>query len=294
MTDSLPMPVTAPLTRAQRTQLVTLIRRTARAEIMPRFRQLTAEQIGTKSGPQDIVTEADRAAEAMLSRGLQAMFPNALIVGEEHASDNPEILDRIAGAELAFTIDPVDGTWNYARGLAVFGVMVGIVRFGTPVAGFLYDPLANDVFHADIETPARMLLPSGADRALRVSQGGPVERLTGHVPLFVFPKSVQPRVAATFPRFDRIGMLRCVCHEFRLLVQGHVDFVLCAKLTPWDHAPGTILARRAGAHVAMLDGSEYRADMREGVMLAACNPETWGRVRDVFDFLIDTPVDPAA
>lgn len=291
MTDSLPMQVTAPLSHAQKAQLMTIIRRAAKAEILPRFRQLSADQIMTKSGPQDLVTEADRAAEAMITRGILAMFPNALIVGEEHVSENPDVIDRIADAELAFTIDPVDGTWNYARGLTTFGVMVGILRFGTPVAGFLYDPVMNDFIHGDTETKAEMIMPRRLRRPVSVSRGGPVETLTGQVPLYVCPKDKQDQIAATLPRFERVNMLRCMCADFRLLAQGHVDFVLAAKLTPWDHAPGAIVTKQAGGHVAMLDGSDYRADARDGYLLAACNQETWNRVRDVFGFLIDKPAE---
>ncbi|WGW04786.1 inositol monophosphatase family protein [Tropicibacter oceani] len=293
MTDSLPMPITAPLTKAQRTQLITLVRRAAKAEILPRFRMLASHQIDTKSGPQDLVTEADKAAEAMITRGLQIMFPHALIVGEEHASENPEIIDQIAGAELCFTIDPVDGTWNYAHGLAVFGVMVSILRFGQPVFGLLYDPILNDFIIADSEGPSELVLPRRVRRTLSTSAGGPVEELKGFLPLNLIPKDKQQQFASVMPRFARAGMLRCACHEMRMVAQGQMDFVLFSKLTPWDQPAGVVTIRQAGGHVAMLDGSDYRGDVRQGYLLAACNAETWGRVRDVLDFLIDAPAPQA-
>ena len=62
MIDQLPMPVTAPLSSAQTTQLINLIRRAARAEIMPRFRSLDAGEIDTKKDENDLVTAADIAA----------------------------------------------------------------------------------------------------------------------------------------------------------------------------------------------------------------------------------------
>ncbi|SMX26283.1 Inositol-1-monophosphatase [Pelagimonas phthalicica] len=289
MTDSLPMPITAPLTNAQRTQLLNLVRRAAKAEIMPRFRLLDTHQIGTKTGPEDLVTIADKAAEAMITRGILTMFPNALIIGEEHASDNPDIINKIAEAELCFTIDPVDGTWNYAKGLTCFGVMVSILRFGNPVFGLLYDPVMNDVIWADDQSPAMMIGRRGFKRKLSTSKGGPVENLTGYVPLSLIPEDKRMEMVKTFPRFERINSLRCIMQEMRMLTQGNADFILTAKLTPWDQPAGVVTARQAGAHVAMLDGSDYRGDLREGYMLAACNVETWGRVRDMFDFLIDKP-----
>ncbi|MBV2359290.1 inositol monophosphatase [Thalassococcus sp. CAU 1522] len=285
MTDQLPMPVTA-LTRAQRNAVMNLVRRAARAEIMPRFRNLGAHQIDQKSGPQDLVTEADRAAEAMIARGLQAMFPHALIVGEEHATDHPEILDRIAEAELCFTIDPVDGTWNYAHGLPLFGVMLSILRFGLPVFGLLFDPVVGDMIWADTDTTAQLQNARRLSRPVRASAGGPVEKLVGSVPLYLVPADKQAQTAATLPRFARAVMLRCACHEYRMLAQGQLDFVLFAKMTAWDHPAGALIAKQAGGHVAMLDGSDYRGDVKSGYLLAASDAATWGRVRDVFDFLL--------
>lgn len=90
MNVQLPQPVTAPFSNAQRAMIVNLVRRAARAEIMPRFRKLDTGQIGTKSGPMDIVTEADTAAEAMIARALQSAFPSAVIVGEESVETVPD------------------------------------------------------------------------------------------------------------------------------------------------------------------------------------------------------------
>ena len=291
MTDSLPMPVTAPLTPAQRTQLFNLVRRAAKAEIMPRFRQLATYQITEKAGPQDLVTEADTAAEAMITRGLQASFPHALIVGEEAASANPDLMDKIAEAELCFTIDPVDGTWNYAKGLPLFGVMVSVLRFGRPSFGLLYDPVLNDIVWADAENPAQIHLPRRTKREIHTSKGGALSSLNGFLPLFLIPEDKRAQTAAALPKFGRVWSLRCACHEFRTLAQGEVDFVLFAKLTPWDQPAGAIVTQKAGGHVAMLDGSNYRGDMRKGYLLAASDETTWKRVRDVFDFLLD-PAPP--
>ncbi|MCC1493782.1 inositol monophosphatase [Cognatishimia sp. F0-27] len=285
---SLPVAVTAPFSQAQRSQLLTLVRRVGKAEIMPHFRNLDPSQIGTKSGPQDIVTHADRAAEAMLTRGLLSMFPNALIVGEETITD--AVLDKIADAELAFTIDPIDGTWNFARGLATFGTMISVLRFGIPVFGLLYDPIMGDAILADTNTPSEFLSPRRVRHRVSTRQGGAsLDTLTGQVPLAMLPAEHRPAAASLMPAFERVTSLRCTCHEFRLLAQGHIDFVLSARLTPWDHAPGVITTQQAGGHVAMLDGRDFRAHHRDGYLLSACDEETWNRVRDAFAFLITDP-----
>src|SRR5205823_882729 len=100
-----------------------LLRDAARAEIMPRFRNVTEGAVRMKTGPLDLVTEADEAAELRITAGLRREFPGCVVVGEEAASANPALLQDLAGAELAFVVDPVDGTANFAAGLALFGVM---------------------------------------------------------------------------------------------------------------------------------------------------------------------------
>ncbi|MCR8548823.1 inositol monophosphatase [Salipiger sp. P9] len=289
MTDSLPMPIST-LTQAQRTSIMNLVRRAARTEIMPRFRSLDASDISQKTSRQDLVTEADRAAEAMIARGLVGLFPNALIVGEENVSENPEVLDKIAEAELAFTIDPVDGTWNYAHGLATFGVILSALRFGNPVFGLLYDPVMDDFVIGETNGPAEMIVPKRrVRRPLSVSAGGQVEELQGYLPLYMLPEDKQSAMAALMPRFERVLTLRCSAHEMRMLAQGHVDFVLSVRLTPWDHAAGALLCQCAGGYAAMLDGSEYNATKREGYLLCASDKATWERLRDALSFLTDAP-----
>jgi len=278
------MTIPAPLSPAQRSQIINLIRRTARAEILPRFRTLSATDIDQKSGPMDVVTAADREAEKMIVRGLLSMFPNALIVGEESMTEDK--IAELAEAEMGFTIDPVDGTWNFANGLSTFGVILAMTRFGVPVFGLIYDPVMDDVLIADETGPAQILAPRRPARSVAVSKGGPVENLTGFVSFYNIPEEKRPQMAALMTRFQRLYMLRCAAHEFRMMAQGHVDFVLCSSLSPWDHAAGALIVGRAGGHVACLDGSEYRAQMRSGYLLCASDAATWGRVRDAVSFLL--------
>ena len=285
MSDSLPMTIPAPLTAAQRTQIINLVRRAARAEILPRFRTLSTGDIDQKSGPMDVVTAADKEAEKMIARGLLAMFPNALIVGEESATE--EKIAKLAEADMGFAIDPVDGTWNFANGLTTFGVILAMTRFGVPVFGLIYDPVTDEMLIADETGPAMVSAPRRPARAVAVSEGGPVGSLVGFVSFYNLPEDKRPQMATLMTRFQRLYMLRCAAHEFRMVAQGNVDFVLCSSLSPWDHAAGALIVQRAGGHVACLDGSDYRAQMRSGYLLCAPDAATWGRVRDAMSFLLD-------
>lgn len=285
--DQLPAPLTPAVSPAQRKQIINIVRRAARAEIMPRFRRLADGDIRTKAHAGDLVTDADTRAEAMITRALQIAFPSALVVGEEAVAANPKALDGLADAQLAFVIDPVDGTWNFAHGLPLFGVIVAATRYGKPVFGLIYDPVADDWIMADAEMTTELQRPFGAARAAKVSTGKPLEELSGIIPLHLFAKDKQEQMAATFPGFARVNTLRCSAHEYRMLAQGHVDFSLTALLHPWDHAAGALIAQRAGAHVEMLDGGDYSAARTTGHLLIAPDKVTWNKLKKTFSFLLE-------
>ncbi|WP_297767447.1 inositol monophosphatase [uncultured Roseovarius sp.] len=287
MTDSLPIPLSPPLTPAQQTMLINLVRRAAKAEIMPRFRNLTRADADMKSGPHDLVTEADHQSEAMLARGLQRMFPHALIVGEEAVTTKPELRDEVSEAEMAFIIDPVDGTWNFVHGLPLFGVIIAVTRFGRPVLGLLYDPVSDDWIIADEATPAKLVGALGSDRAVAVSQGGELSDLQGYMHYFLMSQPRQDSLGPLLSALGRCIALRCSCHEYRLLAQGAVHFVMSDVLNPWDHAAGVLICQQAGGVARMLDGRDYTTAIPEGVLLCASDEQTWTRLRDHFACLIE-------
>ena len=287
MSDSLPIPLSSALTRAQQTSLVNLVRRAARTEILPRFRNLGHADIAAKTDRFDLVTEADTAAEAMLARGIQQMFPHALVVGEEATHADPELTEKLAEAELAFIIDPVDGTWNFAHGLSVFGVILAITRFGRPVWGMLYDPVLDDWVMADAaEGGAKLARGLGTQRPLRVSGGGELSDLSGYIPLYHLPKDKRETMAASLGKFAYSAALRCSCHHYRMLAQGGMDFLLSGPPKAWDHAAGVVICQQAGGVVRMLDGSDFVAGKAQGHILAAPDEDSWQKLQEAFAFLI--------
>ncbi|HDY95721.1 MAG TPA: inositol monophosphatase [Sulfitobacter litoralis] len=287
MTQNLPAPLPPVLNKAQQAQVVNILRRAAKTEILPRFRNLSDFEISTKSGPFDLVTAADLAAEAMITRALTHAFPSALIVGEEAVGQNPSLLDKIAGAPLAFILDPIDGTSNFAHGLSTFGMILAVTRFGKPAFGVIYDPVNDDWVIGDDFAAPRFERSLGTSRPLSVSMGKQVEDLTGYVPLGNFSKALRPKIAATLSSFAKVNTLRCSAHEYRTLAQGHADFMLSGTLHPWDHAAGALICAQAGAHVEMLSGGPYDATLRSGHLLVAPDKTTWNRLRKVFAFLAD-------
>ena len=106
-------------------------------------------------------------------------------------------------------------------------------------------------------------------------------------PLFLFPLEVRMRLAGAIPGFRRIWSVRCSCHEYRLVAQGHADFCLTGSLNPWDHAAGALAVTEAGGAVGLLDGRDYRPSLTTGGYLVSATSEgTLNAIREAFGPLV--------
>lgn len=261
--------------------VVELLRAAARQEIMPRFRRLGAGDVRQKSGPLDLVTEADEAAERVITAGLLRQFPSAVVVGEEAASADPSLLARLADAELAFVVDPVDGTANFAAGLPLFGVMAAAILRGEVVAAAIHDPVSDDTAIALRGEGAWIETPDGRHTDLHVAAPVPVGEMTGNVSWRFLPEPRRSAVAANLPRLGGCWDYRCAAHEYRMTCAGHCHLLFFNRLLPWDHAPGWLLHQEAGGYSARLDGSAYTPLRTDGGLICAPDRESWRAVREL-------------
>src|SRR4029077_6116151 len=116
-----------------------LMRETAAAELLPRFRTLSKDDIRFKR-PGDVVTVADVAAEQRLAVGLARILPGVPVVGEEAVEKDPGLVDLIGRpGEACWIVDPLDGTANFAAGRDRFAMIVCLVRDRSTVAGWILD-----------------------------------------------------------------------------------------------------------------------------------------------------------
>jgi fructose-1,6-bisphosphatase/inositol monophosphatase family enzyme len=260
-----------------------VLRKAARAEIMPRFRRLAPDAVRAKSGPLDLVTEADEAAETMIAAALAARFPGCVIVGEEACTANPSLLDRLAEAETAFVVDPVDGTANFAAGVPLFGCMAAMFRRGEVVGAWIHDPLGDDTAVALRGEGAWVEDADGRIHgALRVAAPAALKDMVGAISWGWMPEPLRSRVPARLPRLAATINYRCAAHEYRLVAGGHAHLLVYNRLLPWDHAPGWLLHAEAGGYAARFDGKPFDAARhRDGGLICAPDRTGWEEARDV-------------
>ncbi|SIR01035.1 fructose-1,6-bisphosphatase [Rhizobium sp. RU35A] len=260
--------------------LADVLRRAAKAEILPRFRRLSDGDVRAKSEATDLVTEADVNAERMIRAELEQLAPQALFIGEESVAADPALLSKLKEAELAVIVDPVDGTFNFASGIPAFGVMASVVYRNETVAGLIYDPMGDDWVMAEKGSGAYLRRPDGEAIRLSVAAPKPLGSMIGMASAGYFFGEQREKILGNLAKVRMFACYRCAAQEYRTLAGGHVDFAMYNKLMPWDHLAGTLISQEAGGHAARFDGSPYRPTDLEGGLLVATNPDSWRVLRD--------------
>lgn len=204
-----------------------------------------------RKGHRDIVTEADIVAEKIIIDTILMDYPGHAILAEE---SGPSANGGEDSAGFQWRIDPIDGTTNYARGLPFFSVSVGVMRDGQPVAGAVYDPPRDQMYHAT--------RGSGAfcdDRRLECSSRN---RSIDFLIAFDWPRDEAYRsrlIQTMLARSSQIGSWRSLGSAalgIIMVAEGVADAYLHPTLLPWDVAAAGLIVEEAGGCVTDLDGSK--------------------------------------
>lgn len=259
--------------------LANLLRDAAKAEILPRFRRLGEGDIRAKTEASDLVTEADEAAERMIKAEVARLAPQSLFIGEESVAADPALLGRLAAAENAVIVDPVDGTYNFASGIGAFGVMAAVVEKGETVAGIIHDPLGDDWLIAEKGAGAFLKRPDGSSARLSIAEPVPLAQMIGMASTGFLPQEKRPEILANLAKVRYAMSYRCAAVEYRAFTGGFAHYLMYNKLMPWDHLAGVLIATEAGAYAARFDGSAYRPEHTDGGLLVTTDRESWQALR---------------
>lgn len=255
-------------------QVAAIIRDAATAEIMPRFRNLRPQDIREKTSPTDLVTAADLAAEQILTERLTALLPGSTVVGEEAVAADPALLDRLEESAPVWVIDPVDGTSNFAEGLARFAVIVALVCNGRTVGGWIHDPCDGRMAWALDGKGAYM-----ADRRLSVAKPVSPDQMTASLSTRFSAPGIRTALTRNACLLGKVSGLSSAGQEYLRLVEGRAHAALYHRLMPWDHAAGVLLHQEAGGYCARLDGSAYHPSLRGGGLILTPDRHSWLELR---------------
>lgn len=227
-----------------------LMRETAAAELLPRFRNLSKDDVRQKR-PGDIVTVADVASELRLANGLAKILPGVPVVGEEAVEKDASLLDLIARpGEACWIVDPLDGTANFAAGRDRFAMIICLVQDTKAIAGWILDVPRDRMAVAHIGGGVTF----DGDAVQGESTTEPLNGFVGYKIAKAFDEQLSPQRRA---RLGQITTLRCAGAEYLEILAGRADFSLYRMTKPWDHAAGTLMMREAGGGAVQFAGGPY-------------------------------------
>lgn len=231
----------------------------------------------TKSEKSDLITEADIAVSDFIVKKIQEKYP-------DHHIKSEELADEInKGAKYEWVIDPIEGTRNFAMGVAFWAIMIAVMKDGEAYLGAIYNPISDQLFFAQKDKGAYLNekqiyanntenLDSSFGCFTRAYEGGIygdyIERYrTAGVRL----------VMETKAWMHNYGCILSVCH----LASGGIDFVAGNAGMDWDYLAPFLIAQEAGAIVTDSDGNPWQRDRQDFVV---ANKYLHPKVMELFQY----------
>ena len=228
----------------------TLIKATeAGAEVLKTYFNSKTLKVSNKEGINNLVTEADHAAEKAIMETIRQQFPDHFILSEESGEMATE-------SEYKWIIDPIDGTVNYAHGIPLCCVSVGLEHKGKMILGAVYNPLLKEFFLAEKGQGATF-----NGEPIQVSQKATVMDsclVTGfpytyldipNGPLDIFNRLIRKGIP--------VRRLGSAAIDLCWVAAGRFDGFFEHKLQAWDSAAGFLIVEEAGGKVTDFNGDYY-------------------------------------
>ena len=239
---------------AERPQFVpamTEIAREAGALLMGYFQRRVKVEY---KGDVDLVTEADRASEALITHRIRERWPAHNILGEEGTRTEQ-------GSEYRWYVDPLDGTTNFAHGFPVFCVSLGLEHKDERVLAVIFDPTRDEMFTAEKGggaflngQPIHVSAISSLAECL-VATGFPSHKRHKNPNIFFYHQITLKTHGVRRAGSAALDLCDVACGRF----DGFWEF----NLNPWDTAAGVLMVEEAGGRVTRFDGQPFRTDSKE-------------------------------
>lgn len=205
--------------------------------------------ISHKEGINNLVTEADFASDKAIKKVIKDAFPDHGIVSEE--SD-----EKISESDYRWIIDPIDGTVNFANGIPICCVSIGLEYQGKMLMGAVYNPNMNEFFFAEKGKGATLndnrISVSDKTRVITscLVTGFPYNYLDQeNGPLEVFQKLIKKGIP--------VRRLGSAAIDLCWVAAGRFDGFYEHELHAWDSAAGFLIVEEAGGKVTNLAGEPY-------------------------------------
>jgi myo-inositol-1(or 4)-monophosphatase len=228
-------------------------------EIMPRYLKVAHHHKNDGS----LCTEADISAQNALTKKLQAIL-NVPVLGEEMAAAQQRAIWE-AGMEGIWCIDPIDGTSNFVHGLPYFAVSVALIREGRSVLGVVYDPVANEMFAAELGKGAFL----NGEKLVGREAPGTLKKALASVDMKRLKKKLATQLAAS-PPYSSQRNFGASALDWCYTATGRYDVYLHGGQKLWDYAAGYLVLHESGGHVCCIEFDNFaQGDIWQRSVIAA-------------------------
>ncbi|MBT8386720.1 MAG: inositol monophosphatase [Ignavibacteria bacterium] len=201
-----------------------------------------------KTSDNNLVTEIDKASEKLITDFIRKKYPSHSIIAEEGGGEKKD-------SDYLWVIDPLDGTTNFAHGLPIFSVSIGLQKNRVTIAGVVYDVMRDNIFSAELGAGA-----FAESEKITVSKND----YLGHSMLGTgFPYNKKENPDKLFERFIAltktargVRRLGSAAIDFCYLASGVFDGFWEVHLHPWDICAGKLIVEEAGGLVTDFDGNK--------------------------------------
>ena len=214
--------------------------------LVQRFRQ--SKRISFK-GRGNIVTDVDTAVQSLVFTTLRREFPKMGLLGEESSDVGTEVQTReeqevSLDSGYVWIVDPLDGTRNYASVIPFFSTVVGLVLDGQPVVGVNYDPMRQEMFHAEKGKGAFL-----NDEPIHASEKDTIEESVLGMDLSYDNEGAVNGlnvILSLWPGMQTARIMGSSALGISYAAAGRTDLYFHHQLEPWDQVAGILLVREAG------------------------------------------------
>lgn len=214
--------------------------------------------IDIKSGVADLVTEYDKSIQKKLEIGLKKILPEAKFIGEEGSRD------QLNDDGYAFIVDPIDGTTNFVKDYHHSAISVALLKGKEAVAGVVYNPYLDEVFHAIKGQGAFLngkkisVSPQPLDKALVLFGSSPYDKN-------LFQKTIEILSEYFYNALD-IRRSGSAALDLCYVACGRAELYFELVVSPWDFAAGKLLVEEAGGVVTTLNGEPLSFEGKTSIL----------------------------
>jgi len=227
-------------------------------------------EVDYKTNSSDLVTEYDKKVESVIINFIRKEFPSHSVLAEESGQS-------AKSSEFRWVVDPIDGTTNFAHGLPIFSVSIGVQRNGKTIYGVVNDVMMNTIYSAELGNGSY-----SNNNKLKVSSNFELKKsllVTG------FPYDLEnylPNISEKFSEFllksRAVRRLGSAAIDFCYVAAGVFDGYWEMNLHPWDMCAGKLIVEEAGGLVTNFTGKDIDIFSKE---ILATNGRIHSQMREI-------------